>query len=493
MPASPRTDPNASGPSVCIASPEIGPYARTGGLGDVLAALPGALSALKVDVSLVMPAHRDVLRGGYRLEDTGWTFSVPVSDRQVEGRVLMTKTSDGLPIFFVRNDGYFDRENLYGTPEGDYPDNAERFVFFARAILEVLRRRPPEVLQANDWESALALVFLKTQPERYPELARTKTVMTIHNLGYQGSFWGLDWHLLNLDRRFFAPDYLESFGRINFLKGGIACADAITTVSPTYAEEIKTAEQGFGLEALFQKRADRLIGILNGVDYRTWNPQTDPYLRRHFSAKDLRARAACKADLQASLGLKPSLDTPVLGMVTRLSSQKGLDLIEAAFDRLLASDCQFVLLGSGDRKSQDFFRTAPVRYAGQVGVAIGFEEALAHRIIAGADIMLSPSRYEPCGLTHLYGMKYGTVPLVRATGGLKDTVTEFEPSTGRGNGFVFQEYSADRFLEAVERALAVYRSPHWPAVMRNAMSADFSWDRSARAYVDVYRKVISTG
>ena len=490
MSASPTPGP-ASGPSVFFASPEITPYAKTGGLGDVLGALPGALAALKVDVSLVMPAYRDVLHGGYPLDDTGWTFTVPVSDRQAEGRVLTAKTRDGLPIYFVRNDGYFDRAGLYGTPEGDFPDNAERFVFFSRAILEVLRRHPPRILQANDWECALAVAFLKAEPALYPELARTKTVMTIHNLGYQGSFWALDWHLLNLDRRFFGPDCLEAFGNINFLKGGIACADAITTVSPTYAGEIKTSEQGFGLEGLFQKRADRLSGILNGVDYRTWDPQTDSHLRRRFSAKDLRGKRACKADLQGSFGLESSPDTPVLGMVTRLTSQKGVDLVEAAFDRLAAGDCQFVLLGSGDRKSQDFFQAAANRYPGRVGVTIGFDEALAHRIIAGADVLLMPSRYEPGGLTHLYGMKYGTVPLVRATGGLKDTVTEFEPSTGRGNGFLFQEYLPDRLLDAVERALAAYRSPRWPALVRNAMLADFSWERSARAYLDVYRDTLS--
>jgi len=481
----------AAGPSVLIASPEISPYAKTGGLADVLGALPGALRALGVDVSLVMPAYRAVRRGGFALEDTGIAFRVPVSDRQVEGRVLTARTADGVPVFFIANDAYFDRDYLYGTPEGDYTDNAERFTFFSRAILEVARRYPPQLLQANDWESALAVAFLKTQPERYPELASTKTVMTIHNLGYQGSFWALDWHLLNLDRRFFAPDCLEAVGRINFLKGGVARADAITTVSPTYAEEIKTSEQGFGLEGLFQKRAERLFGILNGVDYRTWDPRTDPHLRRQFTASDLRGKQACKADLQASLGLKPGAQTPVLGMVTRLSTQKGIDLIETALDRLLALGCQFALLGSGDRKWQDSFGALPARYPGLVGVIVGFDDVLAHRLIAGADALLMPSRYEPGGLTHLYGMEYGTVPLVRATGGLKDTVDEYDPSSGRGTGFVFQEYTAEAFLAAVERALAVYRSPRWLAVMRNAMAADFSWERSARAYLDVYRRLAS--
>ncbi len=482
-------DPGASGPSVLIASPEVSPYAKTGGLADVLGALPAALAALGADVSLVMPAYRAVQRGGFNLEDTGISFRVPVSDRQVEGRLLTTRTAAGLPIFFVVNDAYFDREYLYGTPEGDYPDNAERFTFFSRAVLEVARRRPPQVLQANDWETALAIAFLKTQPDRYPELAATKTSISVHNLGYQGSFWGLDWHLLNLDRRFFGPDCLEAFGHINFLKGGLATADAITTVSPTYAEEIKTPEHGFGLEGLFRQRADRLFGILNGVDYQTWDPERDPHLRRHFSSADLRGKSECKADLQTALGLEAAPSAPVLGMVTRLSGQKGVDIMAMALDPLLARGCQFVLLGSGERKWQDLFAKLPELHPGRVAVIIGFDESLAHRIVAGSDLLLMPSLYEPGGLTHLYGMRYGTVPLVRATGGLKDTVRDFDPTTGQGNGFLFGEYRAGRLVEAAERALAVYRSTLWPDLVRNAMAADFSWERSARAYLDVFRKM----
>ncbi|MCJ7744015.1 MAG: glycogen/starch synthase, partial [Dehalococcoidales bacterium] len=251
---------------VALVSPEIAPFAKTGGLGDVLGSLPQALAELGVRVSLILPAYRSVLLGGFPLEDTGVRFTVPVSDRREEGRLLKTRVGSDITVYFIRADRYFDREYIYGTPEGDYWDNAERFVFFCRAVLEVLKLDPPHILHTNDWESALAIAFLKAQPDLYPELAATKTVLTIHNLGYQGHFWSLDWHLLNLDWSLFTPHYLEFYGKINFLKGGIVFADAVTTVSPTYAEEIQTAEQGFGLDGVFRERAANLVGILNGVD-----------------------------------------------------------------------------------------------------------------------------------------------------------------------------------------------------------------------------------
>ena len=478
--------------SVLIASPEISPYAKSGGLGDVIASLPAALAAAGVGVSLVMPAYRSVLNGGYTMEETGIRLSVPVARRREVAEVLRITTGDGIPVYLVRADRYFDRDHLYGSPEGDYPDNAERFVFFSRAVLELTKFLQPRVLHANDWQTAPAVAFVRAQPDRYAELAALKTVMTVHNLGYQGKFKAADWHLLDLDRSLFSPRYLEFYGGINFLKGGIVFADAVTTVSPTYAEEIKTAEQGFGLEGVFQERADRLSGILNGVDYRIWNPRTDVLIGRRYGPRDMAGKGVCKTGLQRYFGLDEDGAVPVIGMVTRLSAQKGMDLVMDAFEDLLRRRCQFVLLGSGDRELQDAVALLARGHRGQVGVEIGFSEEMAHRIIAGSDILLMPSRYEPGGLTQLYAFKYGTIPVVRATGGLKDTVTPFDAGRGTGNGFIFSPYEAELLLDAVDRALRVYRRPDvWPKVVQNAMAADFSWARSAQGYIDVYRKVLA--
>ena len=478
---------------IAMASPEIAPFAKTGGLSDVLGSLPGALERLGLRVSLIMPAYRAVLRGGFPLEDTGVRFTVPVSNRREEGVILKAKTGSAIPVYLIRADRYFDRDYLYGTPDGDYPDNAERFIFFARAILEALKLAPPQILHAHDWQSALAVAFLKAQPHLYPELSSVKTVFTIHNLGYQGLFWHWDWHLLNLDWGFFTPRYLEFYRKINFLKGGLVFADAITTVSPTYAEEIKTAEQGFGLEGVFRERAASLVGILNGADYGVWNPETDSFIAKTYSAQNLAGKKVCKADLQRSLGLPENPSVPIIGMVSRLAAQKGFDLLEKALGKLLSRNLQFVLLGTGERWYQEFFSGAPVRYPGKAGVQIAFEESMAHKVIAGSDMFLMPSRYEPGGLTQLYSLRYGTLPVVRTTGGLRDTVEEFDPKTGRGNGFVFGAYEVLDLLGAVERALALFcRKEEWTTLMKNAMAADFSWERSARAYLDLYQKLVGS-
>ena len=478
---------------IAMASPEIAPLAKTGGLADMVGSLALALERLGLQVSLVMPAYRSVLQGRFPLEETGVRFTVPVSDRREEGVVLKTKMGQDMAVYLIRADRYFDRDHLYSTPEGDYPDNAERFVFFARAVLEVLRRDPPQLLHGHDWQSALAIAFLKAQPSLYPELSSGKTVFTVHNLGYQGLFWDLDWHLLNLNGGLFTPRHLEFYGKINFLKGGLVFADKITTVSPSYAEEIKTPEQGYGLEGVFQERAADLVGILNGADYDIWNPEADPFIAKTYGPKDLSGKRICKAHLQRSFGLPEEPDVPLLGMISRLAAQKGFDLLEEALDALLRRDLQFVLLGTGERRYQEFFSAVPARYPGKAGVRIGFDEALAHQIEAGADLFLMPSLYEPGGLNQLYSFKYGTIPIVRATGGLKDTVEEFDPKTGRGNGFLFGPYEVPALLEAVDRALTLFHQKgEWTTLMKNAMAADFSWDRSALAYLDLYRKLLGS-
>jgi len=426
------------------------------------------------------------------LEDTGIRFTVPVADRREEGALFKTRTGAAIPVYFIRADRYFDREYPYGTREGDYPDNAERFVFFSRAVLEVLKLHPPQVLHSHDWQAALATAFLKAQPHAYPELSSVKTVLTVHNLGYQGLFPQVDWPLLNLDGGLFVPRYLEFYGKINLLKGGLVFADAITTVSPTYAQEIRTPEQGFGLEGVFQERAADLSGILNGADYEVWDPQTDPFIAAAYSPQDSAGKAACKADLQRRFGLSARPAVPLLGIVSRLAAQKGCDLLEQALDELFRRDVQLVVLGTGDKRYEEFFQQVPARYPGQAGVQIAFDEALAHRIEAGADLFLMPSRYEPGGLNQLYSLKYGTIPIVRATGGLRDTVQEFDRQTGRGTGFLFGPYEPAALLQAVDQALSVFRRKEdWAQLIRNAMAANFSWDRSARAYLDLYQKLLA--
>ncbi len=473
---------------VAIISPEIVPFAKTGGLGDVLGSLPIALERLGLCPSLFMPAYRSVLKGSFPLEDTGIRFSVPVSSHMEEGSLLKTVIGKAIPVYLIRADRYFDRDYLYGTTDADYPDNAERFTFFARAVLEVLKLSPPCLIHAHDWQSALAIVFLKTQAQLYRELALTKTVFTIHNLGYQGLFQHLDWHLLNLDQRLFTPRYLEFYGKINFLKGGLVFADTITTVSPTYAEEIKTAEQGFGLESIFQERAESLIGILNGANYSVWNPETDPFIAQNYSTQAPSGKNTCKTDLQRFFGLPLDAEAPLLGMVSRLTTQKGIDLLQEALDRLLSRKLQLVLIGAGESHYEQTFGRAALTYPERMGVKIVFDEAIAHKVIAGADMFLMPSRYEPSGLTQLYSLRYGTISIVRATGGLKDTIEEFYPETGKGNGFVFGSYEAKDLLAAVDRGIALFRQREkWMTIMHNAMIADFSWERSARAYLDLYR------
>jgi len=476
---------------IAMASPEIAPFAKTGGLADVVGSLPLALEGLGVQVSLIMPAY-SVIPGKFFLRDTGIELTVPVSHRFEIGRVLEGKTGKGIRVYFIQADKYFARDNLYTTPEGDYFDNAERFVFFSRAILELLRKvGPPDILHCHDWQTALAPTFLKAASEAYPELAGVKTVFTIHNLGYQGVFWHLDWHLLNLDWKYFIPKYLEFYGMINYLKGGIVFADAVTTVSKKYAEEIKTPEYGFGLEGVLQERAGFLHGILNGVDYREWSPKTDPYIKKNYTPRDLSGKRSCKRDLQKAYGIAMRRTVPLIGMISRLADQKGLDLLAEIMDELMGMELQFALLGTGDKKYHDFFEEIRGRCPEKCGIRLDFDNTFAHKIEAGADIFLMPSRYEPCGLNQIYSLKYGTIPVVRATGGLDDTIQEFDPATGKGNGFKFQEYTGTAFLSAIKRAIETYKDRTlWRRLIRNAMAADFSWKRSAKEYLRLYQSLV---
>jgi len=476
---------------IAMIASEANPFAKTGGLADVLGTVSGALEHLGHEVTVILPAYRCALQGGFALQETGITVTVPVADRQESGAILRSTIGKNVAAFLIRADRYFDREFLYGTAAGDYPDNAERFTFFCRAALEVLRQYPADIVHAHDWQAALAIVFLKTQAARYPETAAAKTVFTIHNLGFQGIFPQSQWKFLNLDEVLFTPQCLEFYDGVNMLKGALVFADKLTTVSPTYAQEIMTTDQGFGLEGILQQRAADLVGILNGVDYSHWNPWTDAFIKHHFGENSLTIKDDCKKSLCQTVGLPDRPATPLLAMISRLTTQKGFDLVEAVFEKLLQRDVQFVLLGNGVPHFENFFHAAAARYADRVAVRIGFDEPLAHQIEAGADLFLMPSRYEPCGLNQMYSLKYGTPPIVRAVGGLKDSVQDYNPQNNSGTGFVFSDYDAEAMLATIDRGLFAYRDKNaWTALRRRAMAMDFSWERSARLYSDLYRTLV---
>jgi starch synthase len=472
---------------------EATPWAKTGGLGDVLGALPQALARGGVDVTVILPGYRAaVARAGATTRLA--TVGVPVSGRREEAAILSV---DGAQVRTVLVDvpRLFDRPALYGEGERDYEDNAERFVVFCRAALEWLRtwERPPDVLHAHDWQAALAPAFLALGRDRYPEAARTRSVQTIHNLAYQGRFSESVWPLLDLDRRHFTPDGLEFYGDVDFLKAGLVHADALTTVSPRYAEEIRTPEFGEKLDGVLRARGAALRGILNGVDYGVWSPGIDPAIAARYDRTSLAGKAPCKAALQAQTGLAPDAGAPLLGVISRLAAQKGIDLlVDVAGEVLRTTDAQLVVLGSGDPRLEAALRALHERVPARVALTLGFDDALAHRIEAGADAFLMPSRYEPCGLSQLYSLRYGTVPIVHATGGLVDTVVDADRRPEEGTGFVFDAFGAEPFLDAIRRALAARQDrTRWHAIVDRGMRADFSWDRSAARYRALYEELVA--
>jgi starch synthase len=475
---------------------EVAPYAKTGGLGDVLAALPSALARTGADVTVILPGHRSAFARAGATSRLG-AVRAPVGTRTEEAAVI---SIDDAPVPTVLLDlpRYFDRAALYGEDGRDYDDNAERFVAFCRTALAWLRtwERAPDVIHVHDWQAALVPAFLGADRDLHPSLRGSRSVATIHNLAFQGRFAAGVWPLLNLDRGLFTPQGLEFYGDVDFLKAGLVFADALTTVSPHYAEEIRTPEFGDGLDGVLRQRAADLRGILNGVDYAVWSPDVDPTIAARYDRRDRSGKARCKAALQRRLGLAVTPDAPLLGMISRLASQKGIDLVADAAPALLdATDVQLAILGSGESELEAQLRALQDRAPTRVAVAIGFDDDLAHGIEAGSDAFLMPSRYEPCGLSQLYSLRYGTVPIVHATGGLVDTVADYDPRTDQGTGFVFgpcgrnaqREHMGRALLEAIQRALVVRRdAARWAGIVDRGMAADFSWDRSAAQYRALY-------
>jgi len=471
---------------ILMVASEAVPFSKTGGLADVVGALPHALQGLGHEVGVVLPLYRMT-----RLENPSTLFpsvTAPLGANVHFASVKMV-VEKGVKFYFVDYPIFFDRAALYGTPDGDYPDNAERFGLFSRAAIEIAQLDfEPDVLHCHDWQSGLVPVMLRTLYARSPTVARVPVLFTIHNLGYQGLFRADILSELGLPASLFTIDGLEFYGKVNLLKGGLVYADAINTVSRGYAREIQTQEYGFGLDGLLRKRSAVLSGIVNGVDYSEWDPATDKFLAANYSPEDLTGKRKCKKDLLKEFGLPAADgDRPLIGIVSRLSAQKGADLIAHAANELMAEELAMVVLGSGDAIYEDLFRKLAERYPGKVAVRIAYDNVLAHKIEAGADMFLMPSRYEPCGLNQIYSLKYGTVPIVRATGGLDDTVEQVDRATEQGTGFKFADYSAKAMMEAIRAALEVYRHPKlWRKVMLNGMRQDFSWGASAAQYVRLY-------
>jgi starch synthase len=476
---------------ILMVASEVVPFSKTGGLADVTGALPRALVHLGHEVGVVTPLYRMA-----RLEQPETLFpslTVPLG-AQTHFPAVQTIERGGVKFYFVSYPPFFDRAALYGTPEGDYPDNAERFALLSRAAIEIAQLNfHPDTFHCHDWQAGLVPVLLRTLYARSPAVQRTPLLFTIHNLGYQGLFRSDVLEQLGLPRHLFHVEGLEFYGKVNLLKGGLVYSDAINTVSRGYAREIQTEEYGFGLDGLLRHRSLVLSGILNGVDYSQWNPATDPLIAARYSPSDLSGKRKCKADLLRAYGLPAeSLDRPLVGIVSRLSAQKGADLIEEAAPDLMAEDFVLVVLGTGDAEYEELFRRLAQNYPRKVAVRIAYDNTLAHKIEAGADIFLMPSRYEPCGLNQIYSLKYGTVPVVRATGGLDDTVENFDPAAQQGTGFKFSEYSGQALLQALRAALQTYRNPAaWRRLMLNGMARDFSWDASAAQYVKLYEGLVA--
>ncbi len=451
---------------VLFASSEVAPFSKTGGMADVAGSLPLALAEMGMDVTIITPKYPSV---------------------KVEGD--QATIANNVKVWFVEHDDYFNRKELYGDKFGDYSDNLDRFSYFCRQALERCMKEGyvPDVIHCNDWQTALIPVYLNTIYKYDPFFANTRTLFTIHNIAYQGLFAKEEFPKMGLDWALFHIHYFEFYGQVNLMKAGLVYADAINTVSPTYAREILSKEYGCGLEGVLMERRDVLSGILNGIDYSVWNPATDTKLFRQYSIDTPDDKYVNKEMLQKELGLKIDFNMPMIGMVSRLADQKGMDILARMISDLLNLKVQVVILGTGDHKYHVLLEKMAKAHPKNTSINLKFDTVLAEKIYAASDLFLIPSRYEPCGLSQMISFKYGSVPVVRATGGLKDSVTEFDPKTREGTGFMFTEYNPESFFAAIKRALTIYqRREVWRTLVKKDMKLDFSWKVSAREYANLY-------
>jgi len=458
---------------VLFASSEIVPFAKTGGLADVAGSLPIALEELGVDVRVVMPKYANVLV------------------KQNEATI-----GRNVPVYFIENDDYFKRIELYGDKFGDYQDNLDRFAFFSKEALERCKSEgfQPDIINCNDWQTALIPVYLNTIYKFDPFFSNTKALFTIHNMAYQGLFPKDEYPKIGLDWVLFSIEYFEFYDKVNLMKAGLVYSDAISTVSPTYAKEILTKEFGCGLEGVLKTKENVLSGILNGLDYDVWNPVKDNGIFKKYSVENSDDKYINKERLQKELGLKVDRDIPMIGLISRLADQKGLDLIAKIIEDLLNLKIQFVLLGTGENKYHILFEKMAKAHPKNTSINLKFDATLAQKIYAGSDLFLIPSRYEPCGLGQMISFKYGAIPVVRQTGGLKDSVIEFDAKTREGNGFTFEEYRADRLFLAIKKGLSLYNNKEmWSELVSKVMGLDFSWNASAKEYVKLYNSILKKG
>ena len=475
---------------ILMISAEGPPLVRAGALVDVLDALPRELRARGHEVSLTLPYYREIRENAaFKEEDTGVTVDVRVGDQTYIAEYLEGRSASGVQLFFTRCDDFFDRPELYGEHGKKYEDNAARFIFFCKAALELARRLMPsvQILHAHDWAAALVPVFVRAHHLPFT------TVLTIHHLAEQGSFWGLDFSLTNLHERFFTLRGVEFFGRMNFLKGGILHADRITTVSERYRCEMQTAAGGCGLDAVLRENAHRLVGILHGADYARWDPASDPLLPVQYDASALWGKQVCRDALLAQMNLAPAPHGPVFGMVTRVVEEKGFEILMPLLDRLLSDDVRLIILGEGDPAYETALAVAARKFPAKFAYQKNYDERLAHRIEAGMDVTLIPSRFEPAGLSAMYSLKYGALPIARAAGGVQEIIEDYDPTTDSGYGFLFYEYSTEAFWDSIKRAREVFRDRMvWTVLMARAMARDFSWDVSARRYEQVYAELVGS-
>ncbi|MEW6305603.1 MAG: glycogen synthase GlgA [Verrucomicrobiota bacterium] len=478
---------------ILLASSEVFPFSKTGGLADMVGALGKALAAAGHQVGVVTPLYRGIRDKFTNIRKMDYYLSVPLGGRSVTGEVWALEEPNRPTIYFLEQREFFDRKSLYQEGGFDYGDNAERFTFFSKAVAHLARYLTwqPEIVHVHDWQAGLVPILIKHQQWHEGWGTAPRTCLSIHNLAYQGLFPREKYALTNLPLDYFNPNGVEFYGILNCLKAAISYSDIISTVSPRYAREITTPEFGCGLDGVLRQRLDTLVGILNGVDYEEWNTTRNPILAAAYSVRDLKGKAENKRALQSELGLPVNDDIPLFGNITRLADQKGVDIQLGALEEMLATNMQFVLLGSGATQFEHAYRALARRFPTKVAVRIGYDHDLSHRIEAGADFFLMPSRFEPCGLNQMYSLRYGTIPIVRVTGGLDDSVIDLGDDLDNANGIKFTEYSARALAKAIRKALVLYENKvllrHF---QKNAMTADFSWERTCKEYVNLYRRIL---
>ena len=477
---------------ILFVAPEVAPFAKTGGLADVTGSLAKELKLLGHDVRIIMPCYGDVRKQGIPLRKARKSVEVPIGGTVRKGFLRQAYLGD-VPVYLLESKEYFEREGHYGTPEGDFPDNHQRFAFFCRGVLELLKKIDfrPDLLHCHDWQTALIPIILRYEHHNDAFFAGTSTLFTIHNLAYQGIFPRPALEEMGLNKTCYRVERLEFYGQVNLMKGALLTADLLNTVTPTYCAEIQTPEYGCGLDGVLASRKSDLCGILNGLDYSIWDPAHDRGIFKNYTADTLSGKAINKKGLQKLLGLPVDPQVPVIGMVSRLVEHKGFDLVEKILPKLAGMPLQLVILGTGDGNYLQRFASHAKLGSGNFSFNLGFNPALAPNIYAGADIFLMPSRFEPCGLGQMIALRYGALPVVRKTGGLVDTVRDERDDPRHPNGFSFDEYTPEALLEAIERALAAYGDrPRWRKLVRTGMGCDYSWSTSARQYEELYRRCL---